>query len=483
MRSPPASQPAAQTDAEPNALHGKHILLLVGGGIAAYKVPDLVRHLQKDGAQLRCVLTRAGREFVTPMTLAALVGEPVHEHLFDPAQETQFGHIRLARAADLVLVAPATANLIAKAAHGLADDLASTILLASRAPLLVAPAMNVAMWEHAATQDNLRQLGARGAHILAPASGDLACGEEGAGRLREPQEIAAAAAAMLAARTSLHGRRAVVTAGPTWEALDPVRYLSARSSGKQAPGAQRLPGGPGGAPRAPAVQAGARRQHGGGCRGNLLWLAQPPRALFAARQVAARWRQNMCAARPQLAQIVLRRGMLPHRHIHGGRYQKRRSAGKQNRAGEVIGQPVRGFGYQIGGGGRNQHQIGGARQPNMPELGFLRGVKQMLMHRLAHQRRQRHRGHKFPSRSGQHTAQLRAIFLQMAHQVRHFVGSDAAAHQQQDMLAVQGIGLGGGLGGGLGCRGRAHDGLITHKTCCFASPIATSPTIHPATTH
>jgi len=233
MRSPPASQPPAQTDAESNALHGKHILLLVGGGIAAYKVPDLVRHLQKDGAQLRCVLTRAGREFVTPMTLAALVGEPVHEHLFDPAQETQFGHIRLARAADLVLVAPATANLIAKAAHGLADDLASTILLASRAPLLIAPAMNVAMWEHAATQDNLRQLGARGAHILAPASGDLACGEEGAGRLREPQEIAAAAAAMLAARTSLHGRRAVVTAGPTWEALDPVRYLAARSSGKQ----------------------------------------------------------------------------------------------------------------------------------------------------------------------------------------------------------------------------------------------------------
>ena len=235
MNSRPAPQPEPDADlsAWDDALRGRHVLLLVGGGIAAYKAPELVRCLQKSGAQVRCVLTKAGREFVTPMTLAALTEAPVYEHLFDPAQESQFGHIRLARAADLVLVAPATANLLAKAAHGLADDLASTILLASQAPLLFAPAMNVAMWQHAATQANLRLLTERGAHLLAPDDGALACGEEGAGRLPEPAAITSAAAQLLKARTSLEGRRALVTAGPTWEALDPVRYLAARSSGKQ----------------------------------------------------------------------------------------------------------------------------------------------------------------------------------------------------------------------------------------------------------
>lgn len=271
---------SASADALP--LRGKTILLLVGGGIAAYKVPDLVRQLRQSGARVCAVLTKAGREFVTPMTLAALTGGQVHEQLFDPEQESRFGHISLARAADLVLVAPATANLIAKAAHGLADDLASTILLASQAPLLLAPAMNVAMWQHDATQANLRQLMERGAHVLAPASGELACGEEGAGRLREPHEIAAAAAHLLTAAASLSGKRALVTAGPTWEALDPVRYLAARSSGKQ-----------GYAIAAALAQRGARVQ-----------LISGPTALDAPPLVSRLWVESARAMRAAVLEAL-----------------------------------------------------------------------------------------------------------------------------------------------------------------------------------
>ncbi|MDY6812248.1 MAG: bifunctional phosphopantothenoylcysteine decarboxylase/phosphopantothenate--cysteine ligase CoaBC [Pseudomonadota bacterium] len=206
------------------------VLLGVTGGIAAYKAPVLVRALRAAGAEVEVVLTGAGRQFVTPMALQAVSGRPVREALFDPAAEAAMGHIELARWANCLLIAPATAHCIARLAHGLADDLLTTLCLASAAPLVLAPAMNRLMWQHPATQANLATLTARGARVLGPAEGEQACGEVGPGRMLQPEEIVGA----LHRRPGgeLAGHRLLVTAGPTREAIDPVRYLSNRSSGK-----------------------------------------------------------------------------------------------------------------------------------------------------------------------------------------------------------------------------------------------------------
>lgn len=221
------------------SLSGRKILLIVGGGIAAYKALELTRLLRKAGAEVMSVLTKAGAEFVTPMSLAALTGHPVRQALFMPEDETAMGHIELSRWADLVVVAPATAGLIAKAANGLADDLASTTLLATDKRVLLAPAMNVRMWLHPAVQANVERLkafdGFHGAAVVGPDEGEMACGEFGPGRMAEPAAILAAIEGLLAGPGGrpLAGRTAVVTAGPTFEPIDPVRGLTNRSSGKQ----------------------------------------------------------------------------------------------------------------------------------------------------------------------------------------------------------------------------------------------------------
>jgi phosphopantothenoylcysteine decarboxylase/phosphopantothenate--cysteine ligase len=213
----------------------KRILLIVGGGIAAYKGLELVRLLRKAGVAVRPILTRAGAEFVTPLSLSALAEDKVYSELFSLTDEAEMGHIELSRSADLVVVAPATADLMAKAAQGLAGDLASTTLLATDKPVLMAPAMNVRMWTHPATQRNLATLKADGVSFVGPDDGAMACGEFGPGRMAEPVRIFEAIMAALAgpAARPLAGRRAIVTAGPTAEPVDPVRVLTNRSSGKQ----------------------------------------------------------------------------------------------------------------------------------------------------------------------------------------------------------------------------------------------------------
>ena len=213
-------------------LTGKRILLVIGGGIAAYKALDLIRRLRERGAAVTPVLTRAGAEFVTPLSVSALAGEKVHEHLFDLTHEAEMGHIQLSRVADLIVVAPATADLMAKAAQGRADDLASTLLLATDTPVLMAPAMNVRMWSHPATQRNLAVLRGDGVRIVGPNEGEMACGEYGPGRMSEPLEIVAAIEGALAGGP-LNGRHVLVTSGPTHEPIDPVRYIANRSSGAQ----------------------------------------------------------------------------------------------------------------------------------------------------------------------------------------------------------------------------------------------------------
>jgi phosphopantothenoylcysteine decarboxylase / phosphopantothenate---cysteine ligase len=216
------------------SLHDKQILLIIGGGIAAYKSLELIRRLRERGARVRAILTQAGTEFVTPLSVSTLVGETVFGDLFNLTDEARIGHIELARSADLVIVAPATADLMAKVTHGLAGDLATTALLATTAPVLMAPAMNVRMWQAEATQRNVSQLGADGKLFVGPNAGDMACGEFGPGRMSEPLEIVAAAEAALAPQVQpLRGKRALITAGPTHEPVDPVRYLANRSSGKQ----------------------------------------------------------------------------------------------------------------------------------------------------------------------------------------------------------------------------------------------------------
>src|SRR5262245_26563640 len=215
----------------------KRILLIIGGGIAAYKCLDLIRRLRERGARVRVVMTKAAQEFVTPLSVGAVAGEPAFSELFNLSTEFDIGHIRLARDCDLVVVAPGTADLMAKMAHGLADDLASTVLLATGAPVLVAPAMNPHMWAHQATQRNLATLVADGIATVGPNSGEMAeSGEAGVGRMAEPLEIVAAIEKLLgdgAGAKVLAGKRIIVTSGPTHEPIDPVRYLANRSSGKQ----------------------------------------------------------------------------------------------------------------------------------------------------------------------------------------------------------------------------------------------------------
>ncbi|MDP3490342.1 MAG: bifunctional phosphopantothenoylcysteine decarboxylase/phosphopantothenate--cysteine ligase CoaBC [Phenylobacterium sp.] len=213
----------------------KRVLLIVGGGVAAYKALELTRLLRKAGIGVRPILTSAGAQFVTPLSLAALAEDKVYSELFSLTDEAEMGHIQLSRSADLVVVVPATADLMAKAAHGLAGDLASTTLLATDKPVLMAPAMNVRMWTHPATQRNLATLKADGVSLVGPDEGAMACGEFGPGRMAEPAAIFEAIMGMLSGEASrpLAGRRAIVTAGPTAEPLDPVRYLTNRSSGKQ----------------------------------------------------------------------------------------------------------------------------------------------------------------------------------------------------------------------------------------------------------
>ena len=213
---------------------GKRILLIIGGGIAAYKACELIRELRRRGASVRCVLTRGGGHFVTAMTLAALSEDKVYTELFDLKDEAEMGHIQLSREADLLVVCPATADLLAKMAAGIADDLATTLLLATDKPVLAAPAMNVRMWHHAATQRNVARLKADGVIVLDPDEGEMACGEYGPGRLPEIVAIADAIARQVGTgQGKLAGKHVIVTAGPTHEPIDPVRYIANRSSGKQ----------------------------------------------------------------------------------------------------------------------------------------------------------------------------------------------------------------------------------------------------------
>lgn len=217
-------------------LKGKHILLIVSGGIAAYKAQNLIRLIQKAGGTVQAVLTRSATEFVSPLTVSALTGKPALTALFDLTQETEIGHIELSRSADLIVVAPATANLLAKLANGIADDLASTCLLATDTPIMAAPAMNVRMWEAPATRRNIATLRDDGVLLVGPEAGEMACGEYGPGRMAEPETILAAIADHFEAERApgpLAGRCAIVTSGPTREPIDPVRYMSNASSGKQ----------------------------------------------------------------------------------------------------------------------------------------------------------------------------------------------------------------------------------------------------------
>ncbi|MCW6508400.1 bifunctional phosphopantothenoylcysteine decarboxylase/phosphopantothenate--cysteine ligase CoaBC [Lichenifustis flavocetrariae] len=232
------------------SLAGKRILLVIGGGIAAYKALDLIRRLRERGAVVRAVMTTAAKAFVTPLSVASLTGTPVHDELFSLTAESEMGHIELSRAADLVIVAPATANLMARMAHGLADDLASTLLLATDKRTLIAPAMNLRMWLHPATGRNLDTLRRDGVLVVGPDDGSMACGEYGPGRMAEPLAIVAAAEQALQSDTRLRlpqavaalqpgatgpltGRHVLITSGPTHEPIDPVRYIANRSSGKQ----------------------------------------------------------------------------------------------------------------------------------------------------------------------------------------------------------------------------------------------------------
>ena len=215
-------------------LANKRILLIISGGIAAFKAIDLVRLLKSEGASVKAILTQSATEFVTPLTVSTLCGEAALTELFDLTREAEIGHIELSRDADLLVVAPCTANLMAKMAHGLADDLASTTLLATDKPVLVAPAMNVRMWLHPATQRNLETLTKDGVHFVGPEHGLMACNEEGPGRLSEPEDILKAIERLLDdAPKPLAGKHVLITAGPTHEPIDPVRYIANRSSGKQ----------------------------------------------------------------------------------------------------------------------------------------------------------------------------------------------------------------------------------------------------------
>jgi phosphopantothenoylcysteine decarboxylase/phosphopantothenate--cysteine ligase len=238
---PASPQPASPPAAAPSRVQGKRpdtdetrVTLIIGGGIAAYKALDLIRRLKERQIRVRCVLTRAAQQFVTPLSASALANERAYTDLFDPESEFDAGHIRLARDCDLIVVAPATADLMAKMAGGHADDLASAILLATNRPVLLAPAMNPLMWNNAATRRNVAQLARDGVALVGPNAGEMAeVGEAGTGRMAEPTEIAAVAERMLRPPRPLAGKRVLITAGPTHEPIDPVRYIANRSSGKQ----------------------------------------------------------------------------------------------------------------------------------------------------------------------------------------------------------------------------------------------------------
>ena len=215
-------------------LQGRRILLIISGGIAAFKSLDLIRRLREQGATVRCVLTKGGAQFVTPLSVSALSEEKVYQDIFSLTDEAEMGHIQLSREADLLVVAPASADIMARMAGGLASDLATTALLATDKPVMVVPAMNVRMWEHAATQANIATLESRGVMRVGPVEGNMACGEYGYGRMSEVEDVVAAIVSHLVPQTGpLAGRRAIVTSGPTHEAIDPVRYIANRSSGKQ----------------------------------------------------------------------------------------------------------------------------------------------------------------------------------------------------------------------------------------------------------
>jgi phosphopantothenoylcysteine decarboxylase / phosphopantothenate---cysteine ligase len=216
-----------------NDLSDRRVLLIISGGVAAYKALELIRLLRARGCFVTSVLTDGGAQFVTPLSLQALSESKVYTELFSLTDESEMGHIQLSRAADLIVVAPASADILAKMAAGLAGDLASTLLLATDKPVLVAPAMNVRMWQHAATQSNMALLAARGIHVVGPDEGAMACHEFGPGRLAEPPAILAAIEALLVPLRPLTGRHALVTSGPTHEPIDPVRYIANRSSGRQ----------------------------------------------------------------------------------------------------------------------------------------------------------------------------------------------------------------------------------------------------------
>ena len=216
-----------------SGLDGTRVLLIISGGISAYKCLDLIRRLRERGCRVRCILTEAATHLVSPLAVATLSEEQVYRDLFSLTESSRIGHIGLSRDADLVVVAPATANILARMAAGIADDLATTALLATDRPILAAPAMNVVMWAHPATQRNVATLAERGVHFVGPGAGDLACGEVGAGRMAEPEEILAAISTFLQGERPLAGRRALVTSGPTHEPIDPVRFVGNRSSGKQ----------------------------------------------------------------------------------------------------------------------------------------------------------------------------------------------------------------------------------------------------------
>ncbi len=215
------------------SLAGKRVLLIIGGGIAAFKLPELIRLLRRRECGVTCVLTAHAREFITPLSLQALSESKVYTDLFSLTDENEMGHIQLSRSADLLVVAPATANLLARMAAGICDDLATTVLLATDTPVLIAPAMNVRMWNHPATVANLATLASRGVRMVGPNEGAMACNEYGVGRLAEPPQILAAIEALLSGGGPLAGRHAIVTSGPTHEPIDPVRYIANRSSGRQ----------------------------------------------------------------------------------------------------------------------------------------------------------------------------------------------------------------------------------------------------------
>jgi len=223
----------AQTGIPATTLAGKRVLLVISGGIAAYKSLELIRRLRERGCVVRCVLTQSGAQFVTPLSVSALSHERVYSDIFSLTDEAEMGHLRLSQEADLVVVAPATANILAKMAQGIADDLASTVLLATDKPVLVAPAMNHRMWTNDATAANVKAIEARGVRRIGPNEGSLAEDESGIGRMAEPMEIVHAIEDYFGARAPLAGRRALVTSGPTYEAIDPVRFIGNRSSGKQ----------------------------------------------------------------------------------------------------------------------------------------------------------------------------------------------------------------------------------------------------------